>query len=140
MRHRMVVAVLALVGLLLSVYLLLHQVGLVGQLACGSGACEQVQSSRYAWFLGLPVSAVGVGGYLAILAAALAGLQERWISRSGPTRLLVLLSLGGVLFTAYLKYVEIFRVHAICRWCVASAVVIVAILVTSVIGLRQPSA
>ena len=136
MRHRMVIAVLALAGLLVSLYLLLHQVGLVGQLACGTGACEQVQASRYAWMLGVPVSAVGVAGYLAILVVALAGIQ-RWADRAGPTRLLVLLSLGGVTFTAYLKYLEIFRIHAICRWCVASTVIIVAILVMSLIGLGQ---
>ena len=136
MRHRMVIAALALAGLLVSLYLLLHQVGLVGQLACGTGACEQVQSSRYAWFFGVPVSAIGVGGYLAILAVALAGLQH-WADSAGPTRLLVVLSIGGVLFTAWLKYVELFRIHALCRWCVASAVIIVAILIASIVGVRR---
>ena len=135
MRHRMVIAALALAGLLISLYLLLHQVGLVGRLACGTGACEQVQSSRYAWVFGVPVSAIGVAGYLAILVVALAGLQ-RWAGSPGPSRLLVLLSIGGVLFTAWLKYVELFRIHAVCRWCVASAVIIVAILVASVVGAR----
>jgi uncharacterized membrane protein len=133
----MVIAALALAGLLVSLYLLLHQLGLVGQLACGTGACEQVQASRFAWFLGVPVAAIGLGGYLAILAVALAGLQARWTGSAGPTRLLVALSLVGVVFTLYLKYLELFRIHAICRWCVVSAAVIVAILATSVWGLRR---
>jgi uncharacterized membrane protein len=133
----MVIAALALAGLLVSLYLLLHQLGLVGQLACGTGACEQVQASRFAWFLGVPVAAIGLGGYLAILAVALAGLQARWTGSAGPTRLLVALSLVGVVFTLYLKYLELFRIHAICRWCVVSAAVIVAILAASVWGLRR---
>jgi uncharacterized membrane protein len=138
MRHRMAAAVLALGGLLLSVFLLLHQLGLGGSLACGgSGACERVQASPYAWLFGLPVAAYGVGGYAAILAVALAGLQPRWAGSRAPTRLLVLLSAGGVLFTAYLKWLELFRIHAICRWCVGSAVLIVAILAVAVWGVRS---
>jgi uncharacterized membrane protein len=138
MRVRMAAAVLALGGLLLSAYLLLHQLGLGGTLACGgSGSCERVQASPYAWLFGIPVSAYGVGGYAAILAVALAGLQPRWASSRTPTRLLLLLSGGGVLFTAYLTWLELFRIHAVCRWCVGSAVVIVAIFGVAIWGVRS---
>lgn len=134
----MAAAVLALAGLLLSVYLMLHQLGVGGSLACGgSGSCERVQASPYAWLFGLPVSAYGVGGYAAILGTALAGLQPRWITSRTPTRLLVLLSAGGVAFTVYLKWLELFRIHAVCRWCVGSAVIITATLVVSVAGVRS---
>jgi uncharacterized membrane protein len=33
----------------------------------------------------------------------------------------------GVVFTVYLTYLELFVIHAICRWCVTSAVIITAI-------------
>lgn len=138
MRHRMAVAVLALVGLLLSTYLLLYKLGFTGPLVCGAaGSCERVQTSRWGVLLGLPVAAYGVGGYLAILGVALLGLQERWQDRAKPTRWLVWLSGAGLAFTLYLKYLELFRIHAICRWCVVSAVLITAIFVLSLVGMRR---
>ena len=134
----MVVATLALAGLLLSVYLLLHHYGVVGSLQCGvDGGCERVQSSRYAVFAGLPVALYGVGGYAAIFAVALAGVQPRWATSPAPTRWLVALAAGGVAFTAYLKYLEFAVIGAVCRWCVGSAVLIVAILIAALVGLRS---
>ncbi len=133
----MAVALLALLGLLLSVYLTLHQLGVLGTLACGdSGGCETVQASRWAWIGPIPVAAFGVGGYLAILAAALAGLQERWERSAAPARWLVVLSGAGVLFTVYLKALEAFVIHAFCRWCIVSAGLIALIFVVSLVEWR----
>ena len=99
--------------------------------------CERVQTSRYAMFLGIPVAVIGLGGYVVLLAVALAGLQERFAANAGPTKVLVLLSGGGVAFSAYLTYLELFTIHAICRWCVGSAVVIALIFGASVVGLKE---
>lgn len=141
MRHRMAGAVLALLGLLLSTYLLLHRLGLTGPLACGAGdTCDKVQTSSYAVLLGLPVAAYGVAGYLGLLVVALVGLQPRWVARREPTVVLVALAAMGTAFTAYLKYLELFRINAICWWCVASAVLIVSILAVSLAGLRVDKA
>jgi uncharacterized membrane protein len=138
MRHRMVVATLALVGVLLSTYLTLYHYGLVGSLVCGaSGSCEKVQLSRYAMFLGVPVAVLGLGGYLVLLVVALAGLEGRFAAGAQVTWLLALISGLGVAFTAYLTYLELFRIHAVCRWCVGSAVVIAAIFVVSLAGMRR---
>lgn len=145
MRHRQAVAVLALLGLMLSLYLTLYHYGLVGSLVCGgSNSCDQVQASRYAMFIGLPVAAYGVGGYLALMVVALAGLQGRWAESAGPTLLIAVLAGVGVLFTAWLKYLEFFRIHAVCRWCVVSAVLITVIFLVAAISLpslrTRPSA
>jgi len=141
MTRRMTVALLALLGLLLSVYLTLHQMGLLGSLACGdSGGCEKVQASRWAYVAGVPVAAFGVAGYLAILAAALAGLQERWQDSPAPARWLVWLSGAGVLFTLYLMALEAFVIHAWCRWCLGSAALIALIFVLSLLDRRATRA
>jgi len=138
MRHRMAVAVLALLGLLASAYLLLYKLGVVGSLACGgSGACERVQTSPYAQFLGVPVAAYGVAGFAALLAVALAGLRERWVDRATPSRALAAMAGVGVLFAAYLTYLEIAVIHDICRWCAFCALLITAILVVSLLGTRS---
>lgn len=137
MTHRMVGAVAALVGLFVSLYLWLWHLGLMGSLACGTGGCEVVQASRYAMFAGVPVALLGVIGYAAMLGVSLVGLHGRWADSPGPTRLLVALAGIGVLFSAYLTYLEAEVIHAWCRWCVGSAIIVTVIFVTAVIGMRR---
>ncbi|HXF95961.1 MAG TPA: vitamin K epoxide reductase family protein [Gemmatimonadales bacterium] len=132
MRHRQIIAVLALVGLLVAVYLWLYKIGAIGTLQCGAGGCETVQTSRYAELFGVPVALYGVGGYAVLFALSLAGLQPRLIGSPGVTLTLAALSTVGFLFSGYLTYLELFVIRAICRWCVASAVVMTAIWVTAV--------
>lgn len=129
--RRQAIALLSLVGLLVAAYLYLYQTGRIGTLACGSGGCEAVQASRYSHFLGLEVSLIGLGGYAVLLVAALGGG-----SGPGAARLLALLGGIGVLFTAYLTWLELFVIHAVCRWCLGSAVIITAIFVLALLELR----
>lgn len=132
----MVTATLALMGLIVAVYLSLWKVGVIGTLACGAeGGCNTVQTSPYAVFLGVPVAFYGVGGYAALLAISLLGLQPRWAPRREPTLWLVALSGVGVAFSAYLTYLEAAVIHAWCRFCVVSAVIITGIFLASVAGL-----
>ena len=139
MRHRQAIAALALVGFFVALYLWLHQIGVGGELKCGTGACETVQTSPWAEQFGIPVAFYGVMGYAAILAVALVGLQPAWLGRRGPSLLLAALATGGVLFSGWLTYLELFVIHAICRWCVASAVILTAIWLVSLHGLRIPA-
>lgn len=141
MRHRQAIALLALIGLLIASYLALHRLGVIGSLQCGTGGCETVQSSTYAVFLGVPVAFCGVAGYVALLGVSLVGLQPAFIARRGPTILLAAMSAIGLAFTLYLTYVELFVIHAICRWCVASAVVMAAIAAVALHAwVKQPRA
>jgi len=124
-RHRGV-AILALIGLFVSVYLLLYHLGYYGILRCGTGSCDVVQSSKYADFLGIPVPAWGAAWYLAMLVLGLmlaAGRSET----SGPGKLAAVAATGGLAFSIYLTAVELFVIHAICRWCVVSASLTVGI-------------
>jgi len=137
MRHRMVAATLALIGLLLSIYLTLHRLGVVGPIACGgSGSCDLVQLGPYGALFSIPVAAYGAAGYLALLVVALVGLQEPWAGRREPTGWLAVISGLGVAFTIYLTYLELFVIHAMCAWCLASAGIIAGIFGASVIGAR----
>jgi uncharacterized membrane protein len=122
-RARMGIALLALAGIFISAYMLLFKLGLIGELACGDGACATVQLSPWAYFLGLPVALWGVAGYAAILAIALAGIQP---ARAASGRLglaLLVLAGGAFAFSIYLSVLEEFVIGAWCRWCIASAVV-----------------
>lgn len=133
--RRQVIVLLALVGLLVSVYLWLYKIGVIGALQCGAGPCEFVQASRYADFLGVPVAFIGVAGYAVIFVVGLVGLQPRFAADPRISLLLALLSSAGFAFTLYLTYIEVFVLSAICWWCVASAGIITAIWVIALSSL-----
>ncbi len=137
MRHRQAIALLALIGLFIALYLWLYKIGAIGALQCGTGACEYVQTSRWAVWLGLPVAVYGVVGYAALFLVALVGIQPAFSMRRGPTLLLATLASAGLVFTLYLTYLELFVLHALCRWCVGSTAIITSIWVVSIVGLKS---
>ena len=137
MKYRMAAAVLALAGVLLAAYLYLFKLGLIGTLACGTGSCETVQLSRWSRFLGVEVSLIGLLGYVALLVVALMATRPALELARWPSRWLALLSGIVTLFAVYLTALELFVIHAICRWCVGSALIITLIFVLSLLDLRR---
>ena len=114
-RLRPAAIAVALAGLGIAGYLtLVHYTG--GSPVCGiAHGCATVQASEYAELAGVPVALLGLLGYLAILAAlALDGEGARTVAAG--------IALGGFGFSAWLTYVEVVRLEAICVWCVGSAV------------------
>ena len=51
--------------------------------------------------------------------------------------LVAALATAGFAFTLYLTSLELLVLHAICRWCIASAAIMTAIWVLALTGLRQ---
>ena len=137
MTRRMLTAFIALVGLFIALYLTLYKVGVIGTLACGTGSCETVQLSRWATFLGLPVAAWGAGFYLVVFALAFAGVQDRFADSRTRALAIVVVTGWGVLFTAWLTYLELFVIHAVCRWCVVSGTLTVVLFVLSLFDWRE---
>ena len=121
MTRRMLTALIALVGLFIALYLTLYKIGVIGTLACGTGSCETVQLSRWATFLGVPVAAWGAGFYAVVFVLAFAGVQDRFADSRSIALATLVVTGWGVLFTAWLTYLELYVIHAICRWCVVSA-------------------
>jgi uncharacterized membrane protein len=137
MIYRMGAALLSLLGLFVSAYLYLYKIGRIGTLACGTGGCETVQTSVWSRFAGVEVSLIGMVGYALLLVVALVALRPALADRRVPAAVLVAPAAGGVLFTAYLTYLELFVIHAICRWCVGSAAIIVTLLLLGLLELRR---
>jgi uncharacterized membrane protein len=131
-RLRIAVAALALVGLGVAGYLTwVHYAELEPICAGGSGGCERVQNSDYAELAGVPVALLGVIGYAAILASlALPGDPGRFAG--------ALLAFAGFGFSAWLTYVELFEIDAICQWCVVSAVLMTALAVVTSLRFVAP--
>ena len=128
----MAIALVALFGVFLSLYLTLYKLGYIGTLACGSGSCEYVQLSKWGDFLGIPVSAWGVVYYAVVFALAFAAIQERFADSARLTKSLVYVTGAGLLFSIWLTYLELFVIHAICRWCLGSAAMTVVLFAVAV--------
>ena len=133
----MLVALVALAGVFVALYLTLYKLGYIGTLACAVGSCEKVQTSKWATFLGFPVGAWGVGYYVAVLGMALAGLTPQFTDSRTLSRLLVAVTAIGLLFSIWLTYLEIFVIDAICQWCVVSAILATVLFILSWLDLRE---
>jgi uncharacterized membrane protein len=133
----MSIAALALIGAFVALYLTMYKVGVIGHLACGLGGCERVNTSKWSIFVGAPVAAWGVGFYVTTFIVAVVGTSARYAQRPGVSYLLAAMSLVGVVFSAWLTYLELYVIDAICKYCVSSAVIVTLIFIVSVADVVQ---
>ena len=140
---------LSLLGVAVAAYLSWVALDPNAEAACsGVGDCHAVQGSEYADVAGVPVALLGLGMYGAL--AALCGLRRLGPWRSDPAGEPAVLgvwcfalALAGTAFSAYLTYLELFVIEAVCIWCVASALVVTAIALLAAADLaraRRPPA
>jgi len=137
---RMAIAVLSLLGVFDAAYLGMYKLGMIGGLTCSVGSCEQVQNSPQSALFGIPVAVLGLGAYLVLLALALVGVQPRFAADRRIALAITAVSGVGMLFSAYLTYVEARVIYMWCMYCVISAILITLIFLLSLPGLRQPRA
>lgn len=130
--RRMTIAALALVGAFVALYLTMYKMGAIGHLACGLGGCERVNTSSWSIFVGAPVAAWGLAFYVATFLVALVGTSARYAERAELSYLLAAMSFVGVAFSAWLTYLELYVIEAICKYCVSSAVIVTLIFLVSV--------
>jgi len=135
--NRMVIAVLSMAGLFVALYLLANRLGLTGPLVCGIGECATVQASKWSAIGPVPVSALGVGGYISLLAASLFGLQPAGLASRAVSGLLLGLSAVALAFSAWLTFLEAFVIRAWCQWCVISAILVTLISVAALPEVRR---
>lgn len=126
------VAILALVGMLITGYLSFSSLGADAPLFCGpESGCDIVQNSIYSQLLGLPVSLWGFGLYVIILwsAVTLPPRLSRW-------QRLAWLSTIGLGVSLYLTITGLVALDAWCSWCMASQVTMAALF--AAVMLRRP--
>jgi uncharacterized membrane protein len=123
---RITTIALAAIGLAVASYLTyVHYAGI--RPACTAGeSCTKVQASTYSELAGVPVALIGLIGYIAIMASLLA--PENEITRFATVAFTVV----GFGFSAYLTYRELFSIHAVCEWCVSSAIVMTLVMCLAV--------
>lgn len=132
------IPLLSIIGLGASIYLTYVEITHTRALCGPLGDCNAVQSSPYAKLFGvLPVGLLGAIGYIAILAS---WLWQRFradsIAKSAGL-IMFGMALFGTLFSIYLTYLELFVIHAVCIWCLSSAVIITALLLLNLPALTQ---
>lgn len=113
---RRIIAFVAALGIGVATYITIADSG-GGAPTClaGGGGCETVANSSYSHIAGVNVAVFGIVGYVVLLISALFAND---LARFGGFAV----ALGGFGFSVYLTYLELFKIEAICQWCVASAV------------------
>jgi uncharacterized membrane protein len=126
-------AAVALAGLAIAAYLtVVHYAGGTPVCAIAHG-CAVVQQSDYADLAGVPVALLGVGGYAAILVTL---LRDGEAARTATA----FLALVGFGFSAWLTWVEVAELRAVCIWCVGSALCMTVLAALSAARLVGPAA
>jgi uncharacterized membrane protein len=121
-RDWLVVAVAA-IGFVIAGYLTVTKLMGGGAVFCTTGGgCDAVQSSRYATLLWVPTALWGALAYAAIGGLAAAGWTVgRWQAAFA-------IASGAVGFSAYLTWLSMFDLRALCVYCLASGAVAVTLL------------
>jgi uncharacterized membrane protein len=129
---------LAIFGALVAFYLSYVEISNTKAICGPVGNCNTVQESPYAHLFGLiPIGALGIVGYAAILFS--------WLAQTfGPRQMRKLFTIAiwgmawfGVIFSIYLTALEPFVIGATCAWCITSALVMTAIFLFSTQPAKQ---
>ena len=127
-RLRLLTGGLATVGVGIAAYLSYTRASNTA-LICPTSGCARVQQSAYSEIAGIPIAYLGIPGYAAILAAAAAATRRAAVAEAA-------LALLSAAFAGYLLALQLFVIDAVCVWCLASDVVIFAIVLLAFARLR----
>jgi uncharacterized membrane protein len=117
------IALLGLLGIGIAAYLTYVHYN-EDALVCTTGGCETVQQSEYSTIGDIPIAIFGLLMFTTVTLLAAARLTGRVpIPFEMATMAAWTLLLTSLLYYAYLTYIEIFDLEAICQWCVASSIV-----------------
>jgi len=113
---RRAIAFVAALGVAVATYIAIEAAGGDAPTClAGSSGCATVAKSSYSHVAGVNIAVFGIVGYALLLASAFFAND---LARFGG----FLVALGGFGYSVFLTYIELFKIEAICQWCVASAV------------------
>lgn len=120
------IALLSSTGLGISLYLW-RALATGRPIICFSGTCELVLRTRYARIFKVYNSAIGVIFYSTLTGLALSILVLPGLADLAHLGIAAASAISLPLFV-YLTYIQLFRLRALCEWCLASAAITVLIL------------
>ena len=137
-RLKQVIIGITVLGLLVSIYMTIYKLTNNDSMCLGLGGCSIVNASGYSEVYGIPVAAVGVFGYLSILAVFFLERNPGFFQTNG-SMLQFALTLTGFLFTVWLIFVEVALLKAYCPFCITSQVAMTTIFILTVVRvIKQP--
>jgi uncharacterized membrane protein len=119
------IAFLSSAGILVSSVSLYHHYGTSKSSFCDFGNsfnCDMVNRSIYSTVAGVPVALLGILGY-----AVLLSLSSIYRTKAETPVMLLIASVGGLVFALYLTYIEAFVLATWCVLCLSSLALIVMI-------------
>jgi uncharacterized membrane protein len=123
--------VIASIGLADSAYLAWIKLSNNEILCYGIGECDVVNSSVYAEIAGIPIALLGAAAYAFLIFLYLMETRRGfWADNAGTLNFGI--TLAGVLYSAYLTYIEVAVLRAICPFCVVSAAAMLALFALAV--------
>jgi len=132
----LVYAMLALapIGFLDALYLTIeHYLGRIPPCSIISG-CEKVTTSKYSVIFGVPTSLLGTLYYLAVIVALVYFLDSK---KTIVIKLVSMFTLAGFLFSGWLMYLMFFVIHAVCQYCLLSALSSTGLFIIGVLVLKS---
>jgi uncharacterized membrane protein/glutaredoxin len=139
---RHLIGAIALVGCIETAWLTAAELSGTAADVCPTSGCKAVLESDYATVFGLPLTFYGLLAYIAM--AFLAFLpwllrqktDKSFQSKVQETTWLLMFGLGVAMlvFSSYLMYVMLFKIQALCPYCIASAIFSVTLFTLTIIG------
>jgi uncharacterized membrane protein len=132
--------IIAAIGLIDSLYLIWIKIANSPAYCLqGVGDCFTVNTSKYSVIFGIPIAVFGVLGYLFIL-IILAFEDRSNFLKENSLYIMFGVTLVGILYSAYLTYLELFVILAICPFCVLSAIAMTTLFILTIIRLVKSQA
>jgi uncharacterized membrane protein len=128
---RLTLIVLSVLGIGVAAYLTYGKLTNTEVLCLTGGGCGTVEASPYSEVGGIPVAAIGLIGYLGILAVLILENVSAFFEENGSLMVFGM-SMVGFIYSMYLTYLELGPIGAICSWCVTSAIIMTLVFGISV--------
>jgi uncharacterized membrane protein len=140
-RSRLLIGAIAILGALTTAYLTVVKFS-QSSAACPTQSCDIVLQSDYATVFGQPLALFGFLAYVGMAVFALAPLAVDPVNKKDSRKKLenltwLLLLIGAIamsVFSGYLMYLLVFKIKALCIYCVASAIFSLSMLVLTIVG------
>jgi uncharacterized membrane protein len=139
-KYRFTLLALSVLGFADAIYLTIEKLTANQQMCIpGLGDCWTVNNSSYSEVFGIPIAILGAGAYLFLALTLLFENRVSFLERFA-TPMVMGITLTGVLYSAFLTYIEVAVLKAICPFCVVSAIIMVLLFSLSIARLVHKQA
>lgn len=102
----------------------------------GIGDCWTVNNSRYSEWNGIPISFFGIAAYVSIILITTL-LQKYELFQKYGNFFIFGISTIGIIFSGYLTYLQFAVIHAVCPFCIFSAITMTIVFIISLVKILK---